>query len=144
VDFLVPHVGSVQHTVSDNSSNRQGVLLPINYARPRSERQNESAPETGALPKFVRASGSDLGRLDLQKLAGARDWDRPRLHHDRSSASEVHAAHASIGTARHRWALPLRQLGNHRLGGDQQTRDGSRVPAARSARLWSGASSTCL
>jgi hypothetical protein len=30
---------------------------------------NESAPETGALPNFVEASGSDLGRLGLQKLA---------------------------------------------------------------------------
>src|ERR1700756_5600744 len=35
---------------------------------------------TGALPKFVRASGSDLGRLDLQTLTGACDRDRPRLH----------------------------------------------------------------
>ena len=43
--------------------------------------QNESAPETGTLPNLtVRASSSDFGRLDLQKLARARDRDRPRLH----------------------------------------------------------------
>src|SRR5204862_2696069 len=54
---------------------------------------------------------------------------------DRSSASEVHAAHsahASTGTARHRWALPLRQLGNHRLGRDEQTRDRGRALQRRS------------
>src|SRR6266700_7499945 len=44
---------------------------------------------------------------------------------DRSSASEVHAAHsahASTGTARHRWALLLRHLCNHGLGCDEQAR----------------------
>jgi hypothetical protein len=43
---------------------------------------NESAPDTGGTPKTqpVRASGSDLGRLDVQDFAGARDRDRPRLH----------------------------------------------------------------
>jgi hypothetical protein len=51
--------------------------------------QNESAPETGALPKFVRASGSDLGRLDLQTFTGACDRDRPRLHRLRNLAHEV-------------------------------------------------------
>ena len=36
--------------------------------------QNESAPETGALQNFtVRASGRDLGWLDLQTFAGASD-----------------------------------------------------------------------
>jgi len=51
----------------------------------------EGAPETGALPKIqpVRASGSDLGRLDLQKLAGTRDRDRPRLHGLWNLAHEV-------------------------------------------------------
>ena len=44
-----------------------------------------------------------------------------------SRASEVHAAHPAAGTARHRWALFLRQFGNHRLGGNQQTRDGGRT-----------------
>src|SRR5712691_27481 len=39
----------------------------------------------------------------------------------------AHSAHASTGTARHRWALLLRQLGHHRLGGNQQARDGGRV-----------------
>jgi hypothetical protein len=54
-------------------------------------RTNESAPETGALPTFnrVRASGCDLSRLDLQKLAGTRDRDRPRLHRLRNLAHEV-------------------------------------------------------
>ena len=53
--------------------------------------QNESAPETEALPNFqpVRASGSDLGRLDLQELAGTCDRDRPRLHRLRNLAHEV-------------------------------------------------------
>jgi len=37
----------------------------------------------------VKVSGSDLGRLDLQKLAGARDRDRPRLHRLRNLAHEV-------------------------------------------------------
>ena len=73
---------------------------PINGDAPRSRRsndqtslvasgQNESAPETGALPKFVRASGSDLGRLDLQTLTGACDRDRPRLHRLRNLAHKV-------------------------------------------------------
>ena len=44
-----------------------------------------------------------------------------------SRASEFHAAHPAAGTARHRWALFLRQFGNHRLGGNQQTRDGGRT-----------------
>ena len=44
----------------------------------------------GAL-KFqpVRASGCDLGRLDLQKLTRTRDRDRPRLHRLRYLAHEV-------------------------------------------------------
>jgi hypothetical protein len=44
------------------------------------------------------------------------------VRNDRSGVSEVHAthsAHTSTGTARHRWALLLRQLGNHRLCGNQ-------------------------
>jgi hypothetical protein len=43
-------------------ANREFVAL--GFARG----QNESAPKTGALPKIqpVRASGGDLGRLDLQ------------------------------------------------------------------------------
>jgi len=53
--------------------------------------QNESAPETGTLPNFNRSepSGSDLGRFDLEKLTGARDRDRPRLHRLRDFAHEV-------------------------------------------------------
>jgi hypothetical protein len=35
------------------------------------------------------ASGSDLGRLDLQELAGTCDRDRPRLHRLRNIAYEV-------------------------------------------------------
>ena len=48
-------------------------------------------PGNRGAPKFqpVRASGRDLGRFDLQKLAGARDWDRPRLHCLRNLAHEV-------------------------------------------------------
>src|SRR5260370_12878172 len=45
------------------------------------------------------------------------------IFNDRA-ASEVHAAHASsAGPARHRWALLLRQLGDHGLGRDEQARD---------------------
>ena len=38
--------------------------------------------------------------------------------------SIVHSAHSTHAAARHRWALLLRQLGNHRLGGDEQTCNG--------------------
>src|ERR1700738_5547973 len=44
-----------------------------------------------------------------------------------SEVHPAHSAHASTGTARHRWALLLRHLGNHRLGGNEQTRDRRRV-----------------
>src|ERR1700731_1424882 len=49
--------------------------------RARAGRTNESAPSRGA-PKIqpASASGSDLGRLDLQELAETCDRDRPRLH----------------------------------------------------------------
>jgi hypothetical protein len=46
----------------------------------------------------------------------------------------AHSAHTSTGTSRNRWALLLRQLGNHRLGGNQQTRDGGRV--LQRGRAW--------
>ena len=54
-------------------------------------RAKRKRPGNRDAPKFqpVRASGSDLGRFDLQKLAGARDWDRPRLHCLRNLAHEV-------------------------------------------------------
>jgi hypothetical protein len=42
-------------------------------------------PITGGL----LVSGGDLGRLDLQKLAGARDRDHPRLHRLGNLAHEV-------------------------------------------------------
>ena len=53
--------------------------------------QAKAPQETGALPKIqpVRASGSDLGRLDVQDFAGTRDRDRPRLHRLRDLAHEV-------------------------------------------------------
>src|SRR5271155_5535331 len=48
-------------------------------------------PDTGALPNCIRflPSGSELGRLDLQDSAGARDRDRPRLHRLWDLAHEV-------------------------------------------------------
>ena len=46
-------------------------------------------PGRSQISTALRASGSDLGRFDLQKLAGARDWDRPRLHRLRNLAHEV-------------------------------------------------------
>ena len=74
----------------DTNQRRRAPVTPPNDQRLLvASGQKESAPETGALPKFITASGSDLGRLDLQKLAGARDWDRPRLHRLRNLAHEV-------------------------------------------------------
>ena len=57
----------------------------------RRVRAKRKRPGNRGAPKFqpVRASGSDLGRFDLQKLTGARDWDRPRLHRLRDLAHEV-------------------------------------------------------
>src|ERR1700730_3929970 len=48
-------------------------------------------PGIRGAPKIqpVRASGGDLGRLDLQKLTGACDRDRPSLHRLRNLALEV-------------------------------------------------------
>src|SRR6202521_4684625 len=46
-------------------------------------------PGRSQISTALRVSGSDLGRFDLQKLAGARDWDRPRLHRLRNLAHEV-------------------------------------------------------
>src|SRR5215216_1050328 len=61
------------------------MLLLIGAAqvirRPWSRRSKRKRPETGALPNFNRqTSSSDLGRLDLQELTGARDRNRPGLH----------------------------------------------------------------
>jgi hypothetical protein len=60
--------------------------------------QNESVPENGGARKIqpVGASGSDLGGLDLQELAGARDRDRPRLHCLRDLAHEVDVQEAVL------------------------------------------------
>ena len=43
----------------------------------RCVRAKRKRPGNRDAPKFqpVRASGSDLGRFDLQKLTGTRDWD---------------------------------------------------------------------
>jgi hypothetical protein len=48
----------------------------------------ESAPTPGRSHP-VLSSGSDLGRLDLQDPAGARNRDRPRLHRLWDLAHEV-------------------------------------------------------
>src|SRR6266702_5280277 len=49
------------------------------------------APRKWGAPKIQpgRASGSGLGRLELQELAGICDRDRPRLHRLRNLAHEV-------------------------------------------------------
>src|ERR1700732_2176052 len=72
-----------------------GLLVMINGS------WNKSNPVPGAqtgahgksrgAPKIqpASASGSDLGRLDLQELAGTRDRDRPRLHGLRNLAHEL-------------------------------------------------------
>src|SRR6266508_3719163 len=52
----------------------------------------------------------------------------------RSRRPEVHAAHAA-GPAWHRWALLLRQLGDHGLGGDEQARDRGRTLQRRAHDL---------
>jgi hypothetical protein len=46
---------------------------------------NRGAPKM----QLVRASGSDLGRLHLQKPTGACNRDRPRLHRLRDLAHEL-------------------------------------------------------
>src|SRR5207344_389326 len=48
-------------------------------------------PGSRGAPKIqpASASGSDLGRLDLQELAGTYDRDRPRLHRLWNFAHEV-------------------------------------------------------
>src|SRR5215216_4418471 len=52
--------------------------------------QNESAPKPGRSPTSTgQTSGSDLGRLDLQELTGARDRNRPGLHRLWDLAHEV-------------------------------------------------------
>jgi hypothetical protein len=57
------------------------AVLQGGLSRLRAGRTNESAPKAGRSQNSTgRASGSDLGRLDLQELAGACDRDRPRLH----------------------------------------------------------------
>ena len=56
-----------------------------NWAHKRKRPDNRGAPKLHP----VRPSGSDLGRLDLQELAGACDRDRPRLHRLWDLAHEV-------------------------------------------------------
>src|SRR5215211_3390603 len=52
--------------------------------------QNESAPKPGRSQTSTgQTSGSDLGRLDLQELTGARDRNRPGLHRLWDFAHEV-------------------------------------------------------
>src|SRR5207244_4802908 len=57
----------------------------------RRSRPKGKRPSIRGAPKIqpARVSGSDLGRLDLQELAGTRDRDRPRLHGLRNLAHEV-------------------------------------------------------
>jgi hypothetical protein len=60
---------------------RVSILLQVDAQAPR----HRGAPKLHpALP-----SGNDLGRSDLQDLAGARDRDRPRLHRLWDLAHEV-------------------------------------------------------
>ena len=82
------------------SSSRTAQERDCWWARPRRpirSRMGTLCPRLGKRPgirgapkiQLVRASGSDLGRLDLQKLTGACDRDRPRLHRLRNLTQEV-------------------------------------------------------
>ena len=52
------------------------IIARVSISKPMRKR-----PDTGALLNCGQsASGSDLGRLDLQDPAEARNRDRPRLH----------------------------------------------------------------
>ena len=57
--------------------------------------------------QLVRISGGDLGRFDLQQLAGARDGDRPRFHRLRNLAHEIDVQESVL----HDRALDLDMLG---------------------------------
>src|SRR6266480_5043636 len=92
-----------------------------------------SRPIATAAPPHLRVVSSAAGT----SVRFQRRPERARaffILNDRSSASEVHAAHsahASTGTSRHRWALLLRQLGDHGLGRDQQAGDRCRTLQCR-------------
>jgi hypothetical protein len=55
----------------------------------------------------------------------------PSSFFKRLEVHAAHSAHTSTGTSRHRWALLLRQLGNHRLGRDEQAGDRGRTLQCR-------------
>src|SRR5258708_4091047 len=67
------------------------ALLYQNHSKSYAFRRLFTRPGNRGAPKIqpASASGSDLGRLDLQELARARDRDRPRLHGLRNLAHEV-------------------------------------------------------
>ena len=58
---------------------------------PQFTRTKRKRPDDRGAPKLqpVRPSGSQLGRLDLQDLAGARNRDLPRLHRLWDLAHEI-------------------------------------------------------
>src|SRR5215216_3682121 len=61
--------------------------------------QNESAPKPGRSQTSTgQTSGSDLGRLDLQELTGARNRNRPGLHRLWDFAHEVDVQKSSPGS----------------------------------------------
>jgi type I restriction enzyme R subunit len=60
------------------------MSMPVPGAQTKAPRKPGRSQNSSA-----SASGSDLGRLDLQELAGTCDRDRPRLHRLRNLAHEV-------------------------------------------------------
>ena len=96
-DHLRSAIDAARPSVRHREPPRSGDCWWARPRRPIRSRMGTLCPRLGKRPgirgapkiQLVRASGSDLGRLDLQKLTGACDRDRPRLHRLRNLAHEV-------------------------------------------------------
>ena len=85
-----PRVRSSASTAQVARRDRFTRGLPAPRSMP-SWAHKRKRPDTPGAPKLhpVRPSGGELGRLDLQDLAGTRVRDRPRLHRLWNLAHEV-------------------------------------------------------
>ena len=64
--------------------------IPSKHSAQHCPRPGKRPRQRGAPPNFkIKASGGQLGRLDIQHFVGAHDRDRPRLHGLRDLAHEV-------------------------------------------------------
>jgi hypothetical protein len=64
--------------------------IPSEHSAQHCPRPGKRPRQRGAPPNFkIKASGGQLGRLDIQHFVGAHDRDRPRLHGLRDLAHEV-------------------------------------------------------